>query len=51
MEPSIEITPELLAGFIDEAEEYLDTLSELLMQFEEEAAAGPINFVEGEKLD
>ncbi|MCH8053938.1 MAG: Hpt domain-containing protein [Planctomycetes bacterium] len=51
MEPSIEITPELLAGFIDEADEYLDTLSELLMQFEEEAAAGPISFVEGEKLD
>ena len=23
MEPSIEITPELLAGFIDEADEYL----------------------------
>ncbi|MCH8963824.1 MAG: chemotaxis protein CheA [Planctomycetes bacterium] len=51
MEPSIEITPELLAGFIDEADEYLGTLSELLMQFEDEAAAGPISFTEGEKLD
>ena len=51
MEPSVEITPELLAGFIDEADEYLGTLSELLMQFEEEAAAGPISFTEGEKLD
>ena len=51
MEPSIEITPELLAGFIDEADEYLGTLSELLMQMEEEALAGLISFVEGEKLD
>lgn len=51
MEPSVEITPELLAGFIDEADEYLGTLSEMLMQLEEEAAAGPISFAEGEKLD
>ena len=51
MEPSIEITPELLAGFIDEADEYLGTLSELLMQFEDEAAAGPISFTDAEKHD
>lgn len=51
MEPSVEITPELLAGFIDEADEYLVSLGEMLMQIEEEAAAGPLSFAEGEKLD
>lgn len=51
MQASTDITPELLAGFIDEADEYLATLSELLLQLEDEAAEGPINFVAGEKQE
>ncbi len=40
MAPSIEITPELLAGFLDEAPEYLDMLDAGLMEFEKDAGNG-----------
>ena len=42
MTPSIEITPELMSGFLDEAPEYLSTLDEGLMAFEAKAGGGQI---------
>ena len=43
MSSSIEITPELLAGFLDEAPEYLDMLDVGLMEFESKAEAGALS--------
>ncbi len=43
MSSSLEITPELLAGFLDEAPEYLDTLDAGLLEFESHAAAGVVS--------
>lgn len=43
MSSSIEITPELLAGFLDEAPEYLDMLDVGLMEFESKADAGALS--------
>jgi len=43
MAPSIEITPELLAGFLDEAPEYLDMLDAGLMDFETHAGSGTLS--------
>lgn len=40
MGSSIEITPELMAGFLDEAPEYLDMLDAGLMDFESKAGVG-----------
>ena len=40
MSASIDITPELMAGFADEAPEYLTTLDEELLRFEEQVDAG-----------
>ena len=40
MSASIDITPELMAGFADEAPEYLTTLDEELLRFEEQVEAG-----------
>jgi len=40
MSSSIEITPELLAGFLDEAPEYLEMLDAGLMEFESKAGSG-----------
>lgn len=48
MGPSIEITPELLAGFLDEAPEYLEMLDEGLMEFESKAGAGSISMEDAE---
>ncbi len=42
MSSSIEITPELLAGFLDEAPEYLEMLDAGLMEFESKASAGGV---------
>jgi two-component system, chemotaxis family, sensor kinase CheA len=42
MPSSIEITPELLAGFLDEAPEYLDMLDAGLMEFETHAGSGKL---------
>jgi len=36
----IEVTPDLLAGFLDEARQYVDTLNSDLMEFENEAGEG-----------
>lgn len=38
----VEVTPELLAGFLDEAPEYLTTLEKGLLEFEHEAQNGVI---------
>ena len=43
MNPSIEITPELLVGFLDEAPEYLDMLDAGLMEFEAKAGSGSVS--------
>lgn len=43
MSSSLEITPELLAGFLDEAPEYLDTLDAGLLEFESHASAGVVS--------
>lgn len=43
MSGSIEITPELLAGFLDEAPEYLDMLDAGLMELESQAGAGVLS--------
>ena len=48
---SIEITPELMAGFLDEAPEYLDMLDSGLMDFESIAAAGSITIEDAENYD
>ena len=40
MSVSTEITPELLAGFLDEAPEYLEMLDSGLMDFESKAGSG-----------
>jgi len=40
MSSGIEITPELMAGFLDEAPEYLEMLDTGLMEFESKAGAG-----------
>ena len=40
MSSSIEITPELMAGFLDEAPEYLEMLDAGLMEFESSAEHG-----------
>lgn len=42
MSQYIEVTPDLLAGFLDEAPEYLTTLEDGLMTFEEQAGGGTI---------
>lgn len=42
MTRSVDITPELLAGFLDEAPEYLETLDSGLMEFEAKAGGGII---------
>ncbi len=42
MPPSVEITPDLLAGFLDESPEYLEMLDSGLMEFESRAASGPL---------
>ena len=43
MGSSIEITPELLAGFLDEAPEYLDMLDVGLMELESKAGSGVLS--------
>ena len=43
MSSSIEITPELMAGFLDEAPEYLEMLDTGLMEFESGAAEGVVS--------
>ncbi len=43
MSSSIEITPELLAGFLDEAPEYLAMLDDGLMDFESKAGSGVLS--------
>ncbi|NOS99858.1 MAG: chemotaxis protein CheA [Phycisphaerales bacterium] len=40
----IEVTPELMAGFMDEAPGYLSALDEGILEFETKAAGGPIDF-------
>ena len=42
MPPSVEITPDLLAGFLDESPEYLEMLDSGLMEFESRAGSGPL---------
>lgn len=42
MSDHIEVSPDLLAGFLDEAPEYLRMLEEGLLAFDEQVAAGPI---------
>ena len=42
MSQYIEVTPDLLAGFLDEAPEYLTTLENGLMTFEEQAGGGTV---------
>lgn len=46
MSSFIEITPELMAGFLDEAPEYLSTLDEGLLAFESKAGAGTISLTD-----
>lgn len=43
MSSSIEITPELMAGFLDEAPEYLDMLDVGLMELESKAGSGVLS--------
>lgn len=43
MSPSIDVTPELLAGFLDEAPEYLSMLDSGLLAFEGQAASGSVS--------
>ena len=44
MAASIEITPDLLAGFFDEAAEHLEALNRCLLAFEKDAEQGPVDF-------
>lgn len=44
MNATIELTPELMAGFLDEAREHLAALNTHLMAFEKSAESGPILF-------
>ncbi len=48
MSASIEITPELLAGFLDEAPEYLEMLDVGLMDFESKAGSGILSLESAE---
>ena len=48
---SIEITPELLAGFLDEAPEYLEMLDTGLMEFEAQVGSNPIRIETPEDRD
>lgn len=48
MSSFVEITPELMAGFMDEAPEYLSTLDEGLLAFESKAGAGTISLTDEE---
>lgn len=43
MNPSVDVTPELLAGFLDEAPEYLSMLDSGLLAFEGQAASGSVS--------
>ncbi len=43
MSSGIEITPELMAGFLDEAPEYLEMLDTGLMEFESKAGSGVLS--------
>lgn len=54
MGSSIEITPELLAGFLDEAPEYLEMLDSGLMEFESKAGSGVLKLegdVDSERMN
>ena len=44
MEATIDITPDLMAGFLDEASEHLEALNSHLMVFEGAAEAAPVRF-------
>ena len=44
MEATVDITHELMAGFLDEAAEHLDELNDHLMAFETDAERGAIDF-------
>ena len=48
MEATIDITPDLMAGFLDEAAEHLEALNEHLLAFESRAETGPITFEDEE---
>lgn len=50
MEATIEITPELMAGFLDEAADHLGALNRYLLAFEKQAEAGPIDFSHDDDL-
>lgn len=51
MSAFVEVTPELLSGFLDEAPEYLSALDEGILQFETAVAAGPVDFAESSNAD
>ena len=48
MEATIDITPDLMAGFLDEAAEHLEALNEHLLAFESRAETGAITFEDEE---
>ena len=48
MEATIAITPDLMAGFLDEAAGHLEALNEHLLAFESRAETGPITFEDEE---
>jgi len=47
----IEITPELLAGFLDEARQYIETLNNDLMAFEAEVSDGQVTLQTEEQVE
>lgn len=51
MSSSIEITPELMAGFLDEAPEYLEMLDSGLMELEGQASSGVLSLTKPEDLE
>ncbi len=51
MSGTVDVTPEFLAGFLDEAEEYMEHLNSDLLAFEDSADGGPIALDTPERVE